>query len=215
LDHATTSDQSTVTSGPLVPHQTPVSLRTASSQRPNGAPSISFEIRIRADDRLPAAIRGSRAPARIVEVTRAANSAISVVESTRPATRLLDDAFAIAVDDAVPEDIKRSAIPALCREALEAAAWDVYSSKALADGQSREDTEGAWEDAAKTAKRLALALAGNADDVLVVDKWRAGGRARKDTLSVVNKGVHQGVSDYKGAVNDARLAVGDLARGAA
>jgi energy-coupling factor transporter ATP-binding protein EcfA2 len=167
------------------------------------------------DDRLPAAIRGSRAPARIVELTRAVNSAISVVESTRPATRLLDDAFAIAVDDAVPEDIKRSAIPALCREALEATAWDVYSSKALADGQSREEVEKAWEDATKTAKRLALALSGNADDDLAVDKWKAGGRARRDTLSVVNKGVHQGVSDYKGAVNDARLAVGDLGRGAA
>jgi energy-coupling factor transporter ATP-binding protein EcfA2 len=167
------------------------------------------------DDRLPAAIRRSRAPARIIEVTRAANSAISVVESTRPATRLLDDAFAIAADDAVPEDIKRSAIPALCREALEATAWDVYSSKALADGQSREDVEDTWEGATKTAKRLALALAANADDDLAVEKWKAGGRARRDTLSVVNKGVHQGVSDYRGAVNDARLAVGDLRKGVA
>jgi DNA repair exonuclease SbcCD ATPase subunit len=167
------------------------------------------------DNRLPAAIRSSRAPARIVELTRAVNSAISVVESTRPATRLLDDAFAIAVDEAVPEDIKRSAIPALCREALESAAWDVYSSKAFSGGRSREDIEEAWEKATKTAKRLALALTGNADDDLAVDKWKAGGRARRDTLTVVNKGVHQGVSDYKEAVNDARLAIGDLARGAA
>lgn len=167
------------------------------------------------DNRLPAAIRGSRAPARIVEVMRAANSSISIVESTRPATRILDDAFAIAADEAVPEDIKRSAIPALCREALEATAWDVYTSKALADGRSRDEIEAAWENATKTAKRLALALGGNADDDLAVDKWKASGRARRDTLSVVNKGVHQGVSDYKGAVNDARLAVGDLATGAA
>jgi ABC-type hemin transport system ATPase subunit len=164
------------------------------------------------DNRLPAAIRGSRAPARIVEVTRAVNSAISVVDSTRPATRLLDDAFAIAADEAVPEDIKRSAIPALCREALEATAWDVYSSKAFAGGQSREEVEKAWENATKTAKRLALALAGNADDPVAVDKWKAGGQARRDTLTVVNKGIHQGVSDYKGAVNDARRAVGDLAK---
>jgi hypothetical protein len=167
------------------------------------------------DNRLPAAIRGSRAPARIVEVTRGVNSAISVVESTRPATRLLDDAFAIAVDEAVPEDIKRSAIPALCREALESTAYDVYSSKAFSGGRSREDIEGTWEKAAKTSNRLALALTGNGDDDLAVDKWKAGGRARRDTLSVVNKGVHKGVSDYKDAVNDARLAVGDLARGAA
>jgi ABC-type lipoprotein export system ATPase subunit len=167
------------------------------------------------DNRLPAAIRSSRAPARILELTRAVNSAISVVESTRPATRLLDDAFAIAADEAVPEDIKRSAIPALCREALESAAWDVYASKAFAGGRSREDIEETWENATKTAKRLALALTLNADDDLAVDKWKAGGTARRNTLTVVNKGVHQGVSDYKGAVNDARLAVGDLARGAA
>ncbi|WP_407687368.1 AAA family ATPase [Mycobacterium sp. HUMS_1102779] len=167
------------------------------------------------DNRLPAAIRASRAPARIVEVTRAPDSAISVVESTRPATRLLDDAFAIAADDAVPEDIKRSAIPALCREALEAAAWDVYSSKALAGGRSREEIEDAWGKATKTARRLALALSGNAEDDAAVNKWKAGGFERKRTLSVVNKGVHAGVWDYKGAVNDARLVVGDLVGGAA
>ncbi|OBK22390.1 ATP-binding protein [Mycobacterium asiaticum] len=167
------------------------------------------------DNRLPAAIRSSRAPARIVEVTRAVNSAVSVVDSTRPATRLLDDAYAIAADDAVPEDVKRSAIPALCREALESAAWEVYSSNAFEQGRSREEIEIAWDDATKTARRLALALAGNADDQLAVDKWKSGGRARRETLVVVNKGVHQGVSDYKGAVNDARLAVGDLVGGAA
>jgi hypothetical protein len=31
-------------------------------------------------------------------------------------------------------------------------------------------------------------------------------------MSVVNKGIHQGVFDYKAAVNAARLAVADLAR---
>lgn len=167
------------------------------------------------DNRLPAAIRSSRAPARIVEVMRAPNSSVSIVESTRPAMRILDDAFAIAADEAVPEDIKRSAIPALCREALEATAWDVYSSKGLSAGRSREEVEATWEKATKTAKRLALALSGDADDDLAVDKWKAGGSARRNTLFVVNKGVHQGVLDYKAAVNDARLAVGDLARAAA
>ena len=38
-----------------------------------------------------------------------------------------------------------------------------------------------------------------------MDKWKAGRQARRDTLSVVNKGVHHGVSDYKGAVNRSRL----------
>ena len=86
------------------------------------------------DDRLPSAIRRSRVNARIIEVVRGANSTVSVVESTRPATRLLDDAYAVAADDAVPAKIKRAAIPALCREAVEAAAWDLYSAKAFAGG---------------------------------------------------------------------------------
>ena len=162
------------------------------------------------DDRLPAAIRRSRAPARIIEVTRGANSTVTMTESSRPATRLLDDAFAIAVDEAVPDDIKSAAIPVLCREALEATSWEVFASKALASGRSRHDVEDTWEKAATVKKRLALAVALNPDDDAAVEKWRTGGRARRDTLTVVNKGLHTGVSDYRSAVNDARLAVGDL-----
>jgi hypothetical protein len=65
-------------------------------------PTRPAEDRHTHDNRPTEAIRSYRTPARIVEVTRAVKSAISMVESTRPATRLLDDAFAIA-DEAVPE----------------------------------------------------------------------------------------------------------------
>lgn len=163
------------------------------------------------DDRLPAAIRRSRTKARIIEVVRGANSTVSVIESTRPATRLLDDAYALAADDAVPEKIKRAAIPVLCREALEATAWDVFSAKAFAAGRSRSEVEDAWETATKTVRRLALALSGSADDDATVNKWKDGGAARRETLRVVNKGIHHGVEDFVTAVNKARLAVGDLA----
>ena len=162
------------------------------------------------DDRLPAAVRRSRAPARIIEVTRGLNSQVTVNDSTWPAKRLLDDAFAIAADDAVPDAVKKAAVPTLCRQAVEATAWDVYSSKGLALGRSRAELEDAWESATKTTKRLALALTLNADDAVAVDKWKAGGKARRNTLVVVNKGVHQGVDDYRAVVNDTRLAVGDL-----
>ena len=162
------------------------------------------------DDRLPAAIRRSRAPARIIEVTRGANSAVTVTESSRPAKRILDDAFAIAADEAVPDAVKNAAIPVLCREALEAASWDLYSSKALTKGHSRADIEDAWEAAATTPKRLALAL--DPDDSTAVDKWLAAGSARRVTMAVIRKGAHGGdVEDYKFVVNQARLATGDLA----
>ncbi|WP_412457665.1 recombinase RecF [Mycolicibacterium celeriflavum] len=161
------------------------------------------------DDRLPSAIRRSKAPARIVEVARGANSAVTVSEASRPAKRLLDDAYAIAADEAVPDAVKNAAIPVLCREALEAAAWDVYSSKVLAQGQSRTEIEDAWEEAATLRKRLSLALGPGEDTV--VDKWLAGGSARRLTMTVIRRGTHGNeVQDYKFVVNQARLATGDL-----
>ncbi|MFZ0833373.1 MAG: AAA family ATPase [Mycobacterium sp.] len=162
------------------------------------------------DDRLPAAIRRSRAPASIIEVTRGANSTVTVVDSSRPAARLLDDAFAIAVDEAVPDDVRNAAIPVLCREAVEAVSWEVFASKALAGGRSRHEVEETWEKATTVKRRLALAVGASQDDDAAVDKWRSGGRARRETLTVATKGLHAGVADYKSAVNDARLAVRDL-----
>lgn len=163
------------------------------------------------DDRLPSAIRASRTEARIVEVTRGPNSSVHVTESSDPATRLLNDAFAIAADEAVPPDIKRRAVPRLCREAVEVTAKDVFLSRALAQGRSRSDVESTWEAAQKVAKRLALALSLDSEDSQAVEKWLAGGATRRATMSVINKGVHQGVFNFKAAVNDARRTVAELA----
>ena len=79
-----------------------------------------------------------------------------MTESTRPGDRLLDDAYAIAADNAVPDDIKKKAIPALCREALEATAWDVYSSRQLTVGRTRSELEDAWENATTTRLRVGV-----------------------------------------------------------
>ncbi|MFZ0714972.1 hypothetical protein [Mycobacterium sp.] len=100
----------------------------------------------------------------------------------------------------------------LCREALELTAWDVYVVKALAKGTSFEELEENWEQAESTRKRLALALALNADDNDAVEKWRAGGKARRNTITAATKGIHTGVEDYRSVVNDARLATSDLAK---
>ena len=162
------------------------------------------------DDRLPSAIRQSRAPARIVEVTRGANSAVTVMESSRPATRMLGDAFAVAADDAVPDAVKKAAVPMLCREALESTAWDVFSARLLAEGHSHVDFEEAWEKATSTKKRLGLAV--NPDDEAAVDKWLSGGSARRAALKAAAKGAHSGVTDYRDAVKSTRLAVVDLAK---
>ena len=161
------------------------------------------------DDRLPAAVRRSHAPARIVEVARAANSAVAVAESSRPANRVLTDAMAIAADDAVPDEIKKAAVPVLCREALEATAWDVFAAKAYAAGWSRDAVEQAWQDTKETRQRIALAL--YLEPKRDIRPWLDGGSARRNATWVAGTGVHAGVDDYRGAVRDTRLAVGDLA----
>ncbi|GFG63820.1 hypothetical protein MKUB_13100 [Mycobacterium kubicae] len=162
------------------------------------------------DDRLPSAIRLSRSPARIVELVRGANSVVTVTESTRPADRLLEDAFAIAVDEAVPDDIKKKAVPLLCREALEVTAWDVFSSRQFTAGNSRAELEDMWSDATTTRQRAALAV--DATNKAAIDKWLDGGLARRATMAVATKGIHAGIRDYREAVKQARLAVEDLGR---
>jgi xanthine/CO dehydrogenase XdhC/CoxF family maturation factor len=98
----------------------------------------------------------------------------------------------------------------LCREALEATAWDVFSANALAKGQSHSVFEPVWAKATSTKRRIGLAV--NADDDGAVDKWLSGGSARRDALKAAAKGAHSGVTDYREAVKATRLAVGDLAK---
>lgn len=160
------------------------------------------------DDRLPAAIRRSRVEAHIVEVNRGANSVVSVAEASRPATRMLKDAYAIAADEAVPEAVKKAAVPVLCRDALESTAWDVFCTRQLARGVPHAELEQAWESASLTRARLGLAV--NPEDKAAVDKWLSSGSARRAALWVAASGVHKGVTDYRDAVNSTRLAVGDL-----
>jgi hypothetical protein len=159
------------------------------------------------DDRLPAAISRADAPARVIQVNRRANSVVSMEESSNPASRALDDAVAIAYDEKVPDEVKRRAIPHLCRDALEYPAWDVYSTRTLTAGASRTEAEAAWEGAKRIRARLTLALGGG-DTAL--DAWLGTWSARKLALKVANKGVHEGFDDYKAAVNATRTAVNDL-----
>ena len=109
----------------------------------------------------------------------------------------------------MPDEIKKAAVPVLCREALEATAWDVFSAKGYAAGWSRESVEQAWQGAKETRQRIALAL--YLDPKRDIQPWLGGGGARRSAAWVAGPGVHAGVDDYRGAVRDTRLAVGDLA----
>ena len=90
--------------------------------------------------------------------------------------------MAIAADDAVPDEIKKAAVPVLCREALEATAWDVFAAKAYAAGWSREAVEQAWQDTKETRQRIALAL--YLEPKRDIKPWLDGGSARRNATWV-------------------------------
>ncbi|MCP9274073.1 hypothetical protein [Mycolicibacterium arenosum] len=161
------------------------------------------------DDRLPAAIRRSRAPARIVEVARGANSVVTVTESSRPAKRLLDDAFAIGADEAVPAAVKRARCADAVPDGVRGDGVGGVQRQALTNGDAPHDVDAEWEKATTTRTRLGLAVDRADPDAL--GKWLAGG-ARAHALKVAAKGGHSDITDFKAAVNSTRLAVGDLAK---
>lgn len=89
------------------------------------------------DDRLPQAVRDLGIDARIVEVSRATNSAVKVGDGKDLAWRYLDDAFAVAKDDRVPKEIRNKTAGTLGRMAVEAAAREVYMGRRFRSGDSR------------------------------------------------------------------------------
>jgi recombinational DNA repair ATPase RecF len=160
------------------------------------------------DNRLPEAIRRSSTNARIVEVTRSRNSTVSVVESARPALRMLADAVAIAKDTAVPLEIRGRAVPALCREAVESTAWEVFSARALAQGRPLFRVEEQWEEATTTKQRIALAL--HLDPKAEIGGWTNGNQARSRMMKIVTAHVHEGTTDPIGDYEDTKVAVSEL-----
>ncbi|MTD15419.1 AAA family ATPase [Nakamurella sp. YIM 132087] len=162
------------------------------------------------DDRLPSAVRRSRVAARIIEVSRGARSEVQVNESTRPAQRMLDDAEAIAKDRAVPMDIKGFAVPALCRDALESTAHQIFVTRALADGSNIDAVERMWTEAKTTKQRLALAL--TLDRRGEPGGWLDKSGNRKAMMFAVTREVHEGASNPLASFESTRAALKDLRR---
>ena len=161
------------------------------------------------DDRLPESVRRMQIPARILEVTRDAESAVAVHESSNPAERYLSDAWAIAKDDGVPADVVAHVVPELCRMALEATCRDVFFRTRLLAGDERADVEARWTATLTTRQRLLLTLTGQPQGSL--DGWRTTSR-RRNTLKVCTSSVHAGLEGNPlNAIDDLRSVVRELA----
>jgi predicted ATPase len=142
------------------------------------------------DDRLPAAVRRAKGKATILEVTRGTKSVVVVGDALSPATRYLDDAYALALDDDVPDSAKNKVIPSLCRMAFETTAYDVFVARALAAGETREFIETTWDKAKKLGPRLALAL--DRDPDANYKPWLKQKPHRELAFRECNSGVHVG-----------------------
>jgi recombinational DNA repair ATPase RecF len=143
------------------------------------------------DDRLPEAIRRLGITARVLEVSRGAESRVSVRETASPWRRHLDDARALARSDGVPELVRRTAVPGFCRLGIEAACADAVRRRELGAGRDHRDVEDDLADASKLLPLLGLTL--------FRDTRRAGevygrldrhGRWAADAIRACNEGSH-------------------------
>ncbi|GAA1233150.1 ATP-binding protein [Prauserella halophila] len=140
------------------------------------------------DDRLPQAVRQLGVDARIVEVNRDSESAVTVANCEDPARRLLDDAFAICKDQQVPDEVRRRVLPGLCRQAVEAACHELYLNRRLTRGDARTDVEDGWRSVERTKNRIALVVEG--DPEADISGWKRRGPGRSEAFGLVTGGAH-------------------------
>lgn len=162
------------------------------------------------DTRLPDAVRRlDLGKARVIEVTRAEKSVVTLRPGSDPVTRYLDDAHALARNEEITAEVRGPVVAELCRSALEAACHRAVSRTRVARGVPHTDIEGAIEDASRRlATTVALAVfddAGKGGDVL---GWlgRRHGRRAVNAYQACREGVHGAyLADLPGLVADARF----------
>ncbi|MEU4643963.1 AAA family ATPase [Micromonospora sp. NPDC023814] len=162
------------------------------------------------DTRLPDAIgRLDLGRARIVEVTRAERSVVTLRPGSDPVSRYLEDAYALARNEEIAAEVRGPVVAELCRSALEAACHRVVWRQRVARGVRHDDIEAAIVGASRRlTTTVALALFDDADrggDVLGYLGRRHGPRAVA-AYKACKEGVHGTyLSDLPGLVADARL----------
>ncbi|MGS2619525.1 AAA family ATPase [Micromonospora sp. LZ34] len=162
------------------------------------------------DTRLPDAVtRLGLGDARIVEVTRAERSVVTLRPASDPVTRHLDDAYALARNEEIAAEVRGPVVAELCRSTLEAACHRVIWRTQVGRGVPHGDIEKAIEAASRRLTTiLALAVFDDADrggDVLGWLSRRHGSRA-VNAYKACREGVHGAyLADLPGLVADARL----------
>jgi len=146
------------------------------------------------DDRLPEAVRRMGIPARMLEVSRKEGSVVAVLESSDPAHRALEDAFALAKTTELPPVAAARVVPGLLRLAIEAACTDVVRRRRIGRGEPHAEVERLLSDNLKLTPRLSLVLFDDIDragDVPAAIEARFG-RSKREVYQRANKGAHHG-----------------------
>ncbi|HET7726542.1 MAG TPA: AAA family ATPase [Candidatus Limnocylindrales bacterium] len=145
------------------------------------------------DDRLPEACRRLGVPTAVVEVTRREGSVVELRPGLDPVRRNLDDAWAVARSDFVPEEVARQVVPGFCRAAIEAVCVEAVRRRRLGRGESHTAVEERLAEATTVTTYLALALFDHVkrgDDV--VDRLKQWGPQFVEAWSAAKSGAHAG-----------------------
>ena len=143
------------------------------------------------DGRLPDAIRRMGIEATMIEVTRKPGSVVECRAARTPVQAYLNDAFALAKDDALTEEVKSRVTSGFCRSALEALFVDAVYRRRLREGHTDTDIENELKSATTLNKRAALALFGDSDRAGdVMNRVNRFGDWAGTTYQQCNKGAH-------------------------
>lgn len=163
------------------------------------------------DERLPESVRRQQIEARVVEVSRRANSVVECRPIGDPVMQYLDDARALALTDDIPADAASVAGSTFCRMAIEAACSEAIRRRRIGRGELHADCEDALIGARTFIQKLALAVFDDArrggDVMRHID--RRVGRRQADLVRRLNQASHRGatVAQLQQMVRDAgRLA---------
>jgi recombinational DNA repair ATPase RecF len=147
------------------------------------------------DDRLPTAIRhlGIHAHLRVVSRRERSQVAVAADRHGDPALRYLDDAWAVAKDDAVDPDLRTKVVCVLVRDAIEARCHHVVFARGIRAGRPISELEEQLAEATRVKEALALALLDDPDRESELDGalGRLDPRA-PEVVRAANRGSHPG-----------------------
>jgi hypothetical protein len=149
------------------------------------------------DERLARSCRLLGIDAKVVEVTRRAESVVELRQGRDPVSRYTEDAWAIARSEDIDRAVVARIVGVFCRSAIEAACNEAVTRRRLAAGEEYEAIEALLDEAKGLAQLMALALF---DDITKTKEIhsrleRGIGRWAVDAYRKVQTATHKGVSE--------------------